>query len=227
MENEIVYSQLQEVKLQYEAIQFISQTKLILNETVIIPKEIEVYYYKEGEFSDESVHRNELQQNNMNHFYVHRNGKTKIDHYKGGNRAGIDFVVSNERGVYYSYLIRSALIRSAVVNDKPFYGPHNVLEAIRVSSNLEYRDIEENAVEVEINDDSYDVILSKRINLGKGFVESKLRAVVFDNDFKNSKYRGKEELIIEKIIKDKLPKEEALVFAKMNLGYIPAVIRNI
>lgn len=77
MENKIVYSQLQEVKLQNDAIQFVSQIKLILNGAVIIPKEIEVYYYKEGEFSDESVHRNELQQNNMNHFYVHRNGKTR------------------------------------------------------------------------------------------------------------------------------------------------------
>lgn len=222
MKNEIVYSQLQEVKLQNDAIQFISKIKLILNGIVIIPKEIEVYYYKEGEFSDESVHRNELQQNNMNHFYVHRNGKTKNERYKGGTRAGIDFVVSNEKGVYYSYLIRSA-----VVNDKTFYGPHNVLEAIRISSNLEYKGIEDNAVEVGINDNSFDVILSKRINLGKGFVDSKLRAVVFDNDFKNSKYRGKEVLIIEKIRKDKLSKEEALFFAKMNLGYIPAVIRNI
>ena len=222
MENKIVYSQLQEVKLQNDAIQFVSQIKLILNGAVITPKEIEVYYYKEGEFSDESVHRNELQQNNMNHFYVHRNGKTKIDRYKGGNRAGIDFVVSNERGVYYSYLIRSA-----VVNDKIYYGPHIVLEAIRFSSNLDYKGIEDNAVVVEINDNSYDVILSQRINLGKGFVESKLRAVVLDNDFINSKYRDKEVLIIEKIRKDNLSKEKALFFAKKNLGYIPSVIRNL
>jgi hypothetical protein len=38
----------------------------------IYPVEVEVYYYKEREYEDNSVHRNELQQNKMNHFYIHR-----------------------------------------------------------------------------------------------------------------------------------------------------------
>lgn len=221
MEEKNVYSQKQEEKLQNEAIHFISQIKLILNGAVIIPKEIEVYYYKEGEFSDKSVHRNELQQNNLNHFYVHRIGKSKTDRYKGGNRAGIDFVVSSEKGVYYTYLIRSA-----VVNENPFYGPHKVLEAIKAASHLDYKDIENNAVEVEMSDGFYDVILSKRINLGRGFIDSKLRAVIFDKDFKDSKYRDKENLITEKVTKENMSKDKAMEFVKKNLGYIPASIRN-
>lgn len=222
MEEKIFYSQEQEEKLQNEAIRFISQTKLILKGAIIIPKEIEVYYYKEGEFSDKSVHRNELQQNNMNRFYVHRTGKSKADRYKGGNRAGIDFVVSREIGVYYSYLIRSA-----IVNESPFYGPHKVLEAIKSASHLDYKGIENNAVEIETSDSFHDVIMSKRISLGRGFIDSDLRIVIFDKDFKVSKYRNKENLIMEKVRKDKMSKDEAIDFAKSYLGYIPSTIKNL
>lgn len=49
-------------KLQNEAYQFLKK-KLVLNGIAILPKEIEVYYYKEGEFEDKSVHQNELQTN--------------------------------------------------------------------------------------------------------------------------------------------------------------------
>lgn len=49
----------------------------------VLPKEIEVYYYKNGQFEDTSVHRNDLQKNNKNHFYVHRRGTTQSDKYKG------------------------------------------------------------------------------------------------------------------------------------------------
>lgn len=222
MEKIIAYSQEQEKKLQNEAICFIKQTKLILNGIIIIPKEIEVYYYREGIFSDQSVHQNELQQNNKNHFYVHRIGKTKNDRYKGGNRAGVDFVISDEKGVYYSYLIRSA-----VINGKTIYGPHNVLENIKKECNLEYNDIESIPVKVETFGSSNDVILSKRINLGRGFVNSKLRAVIFDNDFKSSKYKNKEILIREKIKNGNMPKEEAIDLVKKNMGYVPSSIKEL
>lgn len=222
MGGSVIYSQEQEEKLQNEATRFIAQTRLILKDVVIIPKEIEVYYYKEGEFSDESVHRNELQQNNMNHFYVHRTGKSKTDRYKGGNRAGIDFVVSGENGVYYSYLIRSAFVK-----EKLYYGPHRVLEAIKYFSKLDYKGMEDTSVVVEESGTPKDVILSRRINLGKGFVDSKLRAVVFDNEFKDGKYRNKEILVVEKVRKEEMSKDEALDFAKKYLGYIPTVIRNL
>ena len=222
MEERIVYSQEREEKLQKEATRFIAQTRLILKDVVIIPKEIEVYYYKEDEFSYESVHRNELQHNNKNHFYVHRTVKSKTDRYKGGNRAGIDFVVSGEKGVYYSYLIRSAFVK-----EKLYYGPHKVLEAIKDFSLLDYKEMEDATVVVEESGTPKDVVLSRRINLGKGFVDSKLRAVVFDNEFKDSKYRDKEILIVEKVREEKISKDEALDFARKYLGYIPTVIRNL
>lgn len=82
-------------KLQNEAKQFLTHSKLVANGIDILPTEIEVYYYEvEGAFKDTSVHRNELQRNNRLHFYIHRWGSAKIDKYKGGNRAGLDFVVS-------------------------------------------------------------------------------------------------------------------------------------
>ena len=69
--------------LQTNAKKFITENKLDLNGLIIEPKEIEVYYYKEGVFEDNSVHRNELQAANSNHFYIHRMGIKRTDTYKG------------------------------------------------------------------------------------------------------------------------------------------------
>ena len=82
-------------RLQNEAGCFLTETKLKLMNVSIQPTEIESYYYKIGEFEDTSVHRNDLQKNNKNHFYVHRRGVKSTDKYKGGNRGGLDFVVSD------------------------------------------------------------------------------------------------------------------------------------
>ena len=43
------------VRLQNEAMQLLQKSKLVFGEIEIFPKEIEVYYYKEGEFMDNSV----------------------------------------------------------------------------------------------------------------------------------------------------------------------------
>ena len=44
--------------LQNEASCFLQHSYLKINEVVIYPKEIEVYYYESGKFEDYSVHRN-------------------------------------------------------------------------------------------------------------------------------------------------------------------------
>ena len=135
---DIMNNQLTIERLQNEAKHFLTETKLILNGVSILPKEIEVYYYKEGEFEDPTVHRNKLQQNNKNHFYVHRWGKTKNDKYKSGNRAGMDFVVSDDENTYHSYLIRSA-----VINGKLVIGPNKVLKRmLEANPNLSYEELE-------------------------------------------------------------------------------------
>lgn len=210
-------------RLQNEAYQFLKK-KLVLNGIAILPKEIEVYYYKEGEFEDKSVHQNELQTNkNKNHFYVHRWGKTQSDKYKGENRAGLDFVVSDGANTYYSYLIRSA-----VINDgKPVVGPNNVLKQILNVCNLSFDDLEKVDVELIPKNISDVVLFSERINLGKNvgdFRECKLRAVLCDDFFKENKYPAKEKMVID-FLQDK-DKDQAVYFAKEKLGYVPSKIKN-
>lgn len=193
---------------------------------MIEPKEIEVYYHKKGVFEDNSVHQNELQQHNKDHFYIHRWGKQQSDAYKGGNYPGIDFVVSNDTDVYHTYLIRSA-----VINNEIYVGPHNVLKAIEKETKLKYDEIEKNTVEVISCNNSYDVLFSNRINLGKMVLEEyrniKLRAVVLDEDFKKNKYLAKENLIIGKIQLDNMSNDKALSFAKEHLGYVPSSIKEL
>ena len=218
-------------RLQDEVSHFLLRSILVLNGVVIIPKEVEVYYYKEGEFEDDSVHRNALQKNNKAHFYVHRTGTEKNDPYKGGNYPGVDFVISDDEEVYHSYLIRSAL-----VNEKLIVGPHNVLQAIKSDGHFDdYKDVEDKPVKVESNTVSCPVLFSKRINLGKKvreeFVECKLRAVLCDEWFRNSKYPSKEKMVVEYLLEEvrvqNMDKEEALAFAKEHLGYIPALLKRL
>lgn len=208
-------------KLQNDAAQFLSK-KLVTNGVTISPKEIEAYYYKARAFEDSSVHRNELQQNNKNHFYVHRYGLTKSDKYKGGNRIGLDFVISDEENTYYSYLIRSALI-----NNELIVGPNNVLKKLLEICNISCEDLECINVELVTNNISDIVLFSERINLGKNaceFRECKLRAVVCDEFFKKSKYPKKEKMVIDFL--DGKDNEYAQVFAKDKLGYIPSIFRK-
>ena len=212
-------------RLQNEAKLFLTSFKLVLNGISIEPKEIEVYCYEEtGVFKDSSVHRNELQKNNKNHFYVHRNGLKKSDSYKGGNRAGLDFVVSDNENTYHSYLIRSA-----VINDgKPVVGPYKVLKAIQNACCFSsYDELETKKVELVANDIPNDVLFSKRINLGenaKEYIDCELRAVLCDDLFRESKYPAKERMIID-FLKNE-PKERSIVYAKDKLGYVPSIIRN-
>ena len=132
-------------RLQHDAAIMLKENTLFLNGITIIPKEIEIYYYENGVFEDGSVHQNELQQNNQNHFYIHRWGTKKTDSYKGGNYPGIDFVVSGTKDVYYTYLIRSAII-----NEKLIVGPHKVLMEIMAEGRFKgFEDIENNLVQIQ------------------------------------------------------------------------------
>ena len=218
-------------RLQNEAKLFLTKTKLMLNGVSIQPKEIEVYYYEEGEFEDTSVHRNDLQKKNKNHFYVHRRGLKQTDKYKGGNRGGVDFVVSDSENIYYSYLIRSALIDN---NPSVVTGPHKVLESILNHCKLDKEALECAPIELVSNADSGDVLFSERINLGKNagqFSECKLRAVLCDDLFITNKYPAKEELVVnflmDKVQTQKMTKEQAIDFAKQKLGYLPSLIKNL
>lgn len=199
--------------------------KLVLNKVEISPKEIEVYYYKEGEFEDKSVHQNELQKNHKNHFYVHRCKNSNS--YKGGNRAGMDFVVSDDEKTYYSYLIRSA-----VVNGQPFYGPNNVLNAIkRACGCVEYADLEKQVVDTVPYDIKYDdIIYTTRFGLGKNvdacFHDYQLRLVVLDKNFKNAQYKAKERIVSDYLKQSKSTKVQAEVFCKEYLTYMPSKIKD-
>ena len=209
-------------RLQNEAKQFLTKSTLMLNNVIISPKEIEVYYYKKGTFEDESVHKNELQtKKHKNHFYVHRWGTLKTDSYKSANRAGLDFVISDDDNTYYSYLIRSAVIEKG----EPIVGPNKVLKQIIEVCNFDNKKIEDELVKIIPNNTNGDVLFSNRINLNKGFINCKLRAVLCDDWFRSSKYPAKERMIIDFLsINDpkNMTKED---YAKNKLGYIPSIIR--
>lgn len=216
--------------LQTNANKFITENKLDLNGLIIEPKEIEVYYYKDGVFEDNSVHRNELQAANSNHFYIHRMGIKRTDTYKGGNYPGIDYVVSDEKDIYYSYLIRSA-----VVNGKLVIGPNKVLKTILHQSNMSEAQLEATDIKIIKCDKICDVMYSSRINLGKAvteeFVGYKLRLVLCDELYLQSKYPRKENMLVEylydKVQNHMISKDDALRFAKEKLGYIPCVIKEL
>lgn len=212
-------------RLQNEAKLFLGERKLVFNNIVISPKEIEVYYWEKDVFEDSSVHRNALQQNNKNHFYIHRWGYKKEDAYKGGNYPGLDFVISGEEGVYYTYLIRSA-----VINGKLIVGPHKVLTAVLKSSGLGKEELEKTTVELQVEHSLDNVLLSERINLGKNakeFAGSILRAVLCDEYFRGAKYPLKERMIVDQIKKSGMCKDEAVDYAMDKLGYVPSSIRTL
>lgn len=219
MDKQLVY------RLQRDAAIMLKENTLFLNGVTIIPKEIEIYYYETGVFEDGSVHQNELQQNNQNHFYVHRWGTKKNDPHKGGNYPGIDFVVSGTQDVYYTYLIRSAIINGNLI-----VGPHKVLMKIKSEGRFNvFEEIENNLVQIQSSPVQGDVLFSERINLGKGagkFDSIKLRAVMCDTYFRNNKYPQKEKLVTDYILLSTMTKEDAYAFSKNHLGYIPATVKK-
>lgn len=214
--------------LQTDANKFITENNLELNGVIIEPKEIEIYYYKEGVFEDNSVHKNELQTANPNHFYIHRTGTKRTDTYKGGNYPGIDYVISNEPGTYHSYLIRSA-----VLGNKLVVGPNKILRAILQLTNMTKEELEATDIKKGTCNKTCDVLYSTRINLGKtvsdDFVLCQLRIVLCDDFYRQSSYPEKEKMLVEHLChsvqNQQRSKEEALYYAKDKLGYIPSIIK--
>lgn len=135
-------------------------------------------------------------------------------------------MVSKEENVYHTFLIRSAFI-----NNNRVVGPNNVLKAIQEASKLaDFKEIENTIVEICPEENHYDVVFSQRINLSnipKEYLDLKLRAVLCDDTwFIKSKYRYKEQMIIDFLSGKKMPKEEAFEYARKRLGYIPLDIRK-
>lgn len=73
-----------------------------IGETIIEPLWVEAYYYNESaNFTDESIHRSEMQKNNFGKLYFH--------HKTGDRRSGVDICLS--RGEYYlSFLLKYTLV---------------------------------------------------------------------------------------------------------------------
>ena len=175
--------------LQEQASEFLKNNYLLVNGIAIYPKEIEVYYYAPGQFEDDTVHGNKLQENNPNKFYVHRYGKEDDSQYKSSpnnNRGGCDFVISEKNGVYHSYLIRSIVIDGELI-----VGPRKSLNAITEKTGLSYEELEKAQVIVKPIKKSYDVFTTSRIGLGKPvnsddacYREAKLRFILCDKYFK-------------------------------------------
>ena len=69
-------------------------------------------------------------------------------------------LLSDDENIYYSYLIRSAMIHDSLV-----IGPHNVLESILKHCKLDKMSLESKPIELITNQLSCDVFFSKRINL--------------------------------------------------------------
>lgn len=209
------------VKLQNEGKTFLAKT-LMCNGISIQPTEIEPYYYKKGVFEDESVHQNEFQTNiHKNQFYIHRWGTKQSDPYKGGNRVSLDFVVSDDTDTYYSFLIRSASING----EPPIIGPNKVYRKIKEICHLDEEGLENLPIKLVPNKNDYDVLFSKRINLTKGFVDYELRAVLCDENFKNSRYPLKEKMVVGFIKQNNMSHDRAIEYAKDKLGYIPSSIK--
>ena len=198
-----------------------------LNGINVYPKEIEVYAYKEGLFPDDSVHRNERQQNNKGHFYVHRFSKSKDAPYKG--RAGVDYCFSDVQDLYYTWLIRSAYFEGI----GPVYGPCNVRKAILQVFGKDAEQLEKESFEIHSKGNVTTVLFSERINLSERVTDkwrtALLRAVVADDLFKSAKYKQKEALVVnyvDRLIKANLMDRESCIMTGVDiLGYRPSALK--
>lgn len=229
-----MYNQSFEKELQKQASEFLKNNYLLVNGIAIYPKEIEVYYYEQGKFEDYTVHGNELQQNKKNRFYVHRYGKKSDSPYKSSpknNRGGCDLVISDNEGIFHSYLLRSI-----VVNGDLIVGPRKSLNAIIEKTGLSYEELEKAEVIVKPIEKTAEVLTTSRIGLGEPdnpdghfYREAKLRFLLCDEYFKkvdknNVSYRNRagaiDNFLQEKIKTGEMSKAEAVVFSKDWLGYV-------
>ncbi len=211
--------------LQKKATDFLTNHYLVVNGIEIYPKEIEVYYYKEGEFDDKYVHRDVLQANRPNKFYVHRKG-----------RGGCDFVQSDRADVYYSYLIRSV-----VIGGELFVGPINSYEAILDKTGLSKEQLNEVDVTVATSDKAFDVLTDVRIGLNQNsdidqfYLDAELRFILLDENFeprkdKKQHYKNRERAFVNtmqrKQAEQTITRDEVISEAKRCLRYVPKVLKS-
>jgi hypothetical protein len=216
--------------LQVGAKKFICENYLELNGLKIEPKEVEVYYYKDGVFEDNSVHRNELQSANPNKFYIHRKGQKSTDSYKGGHYGGMDFVISDELDVYHTYLIRSAVVEGHLI-----VGPNRLMRHIIELTHWDKKEIEDATVDLKQCENTCDVLTSSRINLGKTvgqeYLLSPLRLVLCDDYYLKSTYPMKESMLVDFLLQKyenrELIQEEILAYSKERLGYISSRLKQL
>lgn len=229
-----MYNSRFEIALREKASDFLRCKYFIVSGIKIYPKEIEVYYYEQGAFEDYTVHRNELQENHKNSFYVHRYGKEADSPYKSSpknNRGGCDFVLSDKTGAFYSLLIRSI-----VINGELFVGPRKSLNAILDKTGLSYKELESTIVIVAQEPVNCDVFATSRIGLGNSdkqdsllYKNAKLRFILCDKYFKetdknNVGYKKRTEAIDDflrnNIESGKMTKEQAADYSKHWYGAV-------
>lgn len=116
--------------------------------------------------------------------------------------------------------------RSAIINgEPPVIGPNKVYRKIKEICHLNEEGLENLPIKLVPNKNDFDVLFSKRINLTKGFIDYRLRAVLCDENFKNSKYPLKEKMVVDFITQNNMSKNRAIEYAKDKLGYIPSSIK--
>ena len=220
-------------KLQIETEELLSRGVMIsIGDVRIIPKEIEVYRFQASVFEDDSVHQNELQQANPNHFYVHRFGKSAADPYKG--RAGVDICLSSTNKLYYTWLIRAAVIEDL---DKVEFitGISNLRKAILRYTNMTEKQLEDTSLIVSYGYNHDDVLRASRLRLSKDvskyWEDAQLRFLVCDDEFKNRKFEGKEKPLVDFILREFAAgvksKEDCQKYCIERLGYTPKDIKNL
>ena len=132
----------------------------------IYPLTVEAYYYDEGVFEDLSVHRNERQQNNPNHLYIHRKGTSARN--KPMFRAGVDWVWSDGEGIYHTWLLRRVRLVKDGGEEVCVDGIMKVLAAVRKWTGLSDAELESASWKVLYDEgDSISVSFDVRLNLGQ------------------------------------------------------------
>lgn len=199
----------------------------VVNNVKVYPKEIEVYAYIKDVFPDNSVHRNERQQNNEGHFYIHRFSKGKDAPYSG--HAGVDYCFSNIPELFYTWLIRSAYFDGKGL----IQGPCNFRKALLELYGGGAHAIEEELFNMDFDGGDNPVMFSERINLTSedDLKTACLRAVSGDGSFKVATYPMKG-VLVENYVKSLMQageksREECIRRGVEIIGYHMSSLQNL
>lgn len=179
--------------------------------TTYFLEEIEFYYYKEGVWCDSITYKREGY--NVGDFFYHL--------------SGVDICFNCRTNAYGGLLIRSI----STTEGKIIYGPLKCLMEILNACKNDQMPCLTDLTEPVRKQNTYDVLVSGRINLGEDagqYRNSKLRAVLCDKLYRDSEYKFKETMISEflsKRIKQGMSIDEAREYAKEKLGYVPSALK--